>query len=87
MTNGRFVSVRHRALVTNSYKCRLSMAFFASPPLNAWISAPKEMVTAEKPRFYRPFTWAEYKRTTYTLRLGDTRLNLFSICKDDHQIS
>ncbi|PON64894.1 Gibberellin-2 oxidase [Parasponia andersonii] len=87
ITNGRFVSVRHRAIVTNSYKSRLSMAYFAAPALNALISVPKEVVTAEKPRLYRPFTWAEYKRTTYSLLLGDTRLNLFRICKDDHQVS
>ncbi|XP_062108853.1 gibberellin 2-beta-dioxygenase 2-like [Humulus lupulus] len=89
LTNGRFMSVRHRALVSNnnSYnRTRMSMAFFAAPPLNACVSAPKEMVTAEKPRLYRPFTWAEYKRTTYSLRLGDSRLNLFKIGKD-HQAS
>ncbi|KAF4347408.1 gibberellin 2-beta-dioxygenase 2 [Cannabis sativa] len=80
LTNGRFLSVRHRALVTNNNnnnKTRMSMAYFAAPPLNAWVSAPKEVVTHEKPRLYRPFTWAEYKRTTYSLRLGDSRLNLF----------
>ncbi|EXB94374.1 Gibberellin 2-beta-dioxygenase 2 [Morus notabilis] len=93
MTNGRFVSVRHR--VTNSYndndnnKSRMSMAYFAAPPLNAWIRAPTEVVVAQdKPCLFRPFTWAEYKRTAYSLRLNESRLNLFIVSKDcdDHII-
>ncbi|CBI22844.3 hypothetical protein VitviT2T_006159 [Vitis vinifera] len=81
MTNGRFVSVRHRAL-TNSDKPRMSMAFFGAPPLHALITSPPEVVTPERPSLYRPFTWAEYKEITYSLRLGDSRLNLFKACPD-----
>ncbi|XP_028786949.1 gibberellin 2-beta-dioxygenase 2 [Neltuma alba] len=76
MTNGRFQSVRHRAM-TNSHKSRLSMAYFAAPSLNAWIVAPPVMVPPNTPSLYRPFTWAEYKRATYSLRLGDSRIRLF----------
>ncbi|KAF7837680.1 gibberellin 2-beta-dioxygenase 2 [Senna tora] len=76
MTNGRFVSVRHRA-VTNSHKSRMSMAYFGGPPLNACIVAPPEMVTPERPSLYRPFTWAEYKQAAYSLRLGDNRIHHF----------
>lgn len=76
MTNGRFVSVRHRAM-TNSYKSRMSMAYFGGPPLNACIVAPPEMITPERPSLYRPFTWAEYKQAAYSLRLGDNRLHHF----------
>lgn len=82
MTNGRFVSVRHRALA-NSSKSRLSMAYFAAPSLNACLSALPEMVTPEKPRLYKPFTWAEYKKTTFSLSLGENRLNLFRISSND----
>ncbi|KAH7513513.1 hypothetical protein FEM48_Zijuj12G0208300 [Ziziphus jujuba var. spinosa] len=78
MTNGRFKSVRHRA-ITGSFESRMSIAYFAAPPLNAKITAPPEMVKPESPILYRPFTWAEYKKTTYSLRLGDTRLNLFRL--------
>ncbi|XP_034910206.1 gibberellin 2-beta-dioxygenase 2 [Populus alba] len=76
MTNGRFVSVRHKAL-TNSYKSRMSMAYFAAPPLNARIAVPPEMVTPIKPALYRPFSWAEFKKAAFALRLGDSRLGLF----------
>ncbi|KAM0984721.1 hypothetical protein ACFX2I_012009 [Malus domestica] len=82
MTNGRFVSVRHRAL-TNPSESRMSMAYFAASSLNACLSALPEMVTPEKPRLYKPFTWAEYKKTTHSLRLGENRLNLFRISTND----
>ncbi|KAK4797239.1 hypothetical protein SAY86_029565 [Trapa natans] len=76
MSNGRFLSVRHRVL-TNPNKMRMSVAYFAAPPLHARIASPPELVTAQRPALYRPFTWAEYKSTAYSLQLSDTRLNLF----------
>lgn len=82
MTNGRFVSVRHRAL-SDSSQSRMSMAYFGAPALQARVSAPPEMVTTNRPSLYRPFTWAEYKATAYSLSLGDNRLDLFINCKDD----
>lgn len=82
MTNGRFVSVRHRALIDSS-QSRMSMAYFGAPALQARVSTPPEMVTTNRPSLYRPFTWAEYKATAYSLSLGDNRLDLFINCKDD----
>ncbi|XP_007035887.2 PREDICTED: gibberellin 2-beta-dioxygenase 2 [Theobroma cacao] len=76
MSNGRFLSVRHRAL-TNPYKSRTSMAYFGAPPLHACVTAPAELVTTNRPLLYRPFTWGEYKKASYSLRLGDSRLDLF----------
>ncbi|KAK4586409.1 hypothetical protein RGQ29_023521 [Quercus rubra] len=76
MTNGRFVSVRHRVL-TNSCNSRMSTSYFGAPSLQTRITAPPELVTPNRLSLYRPFTWAEYKKASYSLRLGDSRLELF----------
>ncbi|KAK0608626.1 hypothetical protein LWI29_033559 [Acer saccharum] len=76
MTNGKFVSVKHRVL-SNSAKSRMSVAYFGAPSLNARVTTLPELVTPNKPCLYRPFTWAEYKKTAYSLRLEDSRLELF----------
>jgi len=77
MTNGRFVSARHRVVVTASEKPRMSMMYFGAPALDACISPLPEMVSAQKPCLYKPFAWSEFKKAAYSLRLGDCRLNLF----------
>lgn len=77
MTNGRFVSVRHRALA-NSNKPRMSIAYFGAPPLHSRITPlPELLIPGFRPALYSPFTWAEYKKTAYSLRLSDSRLDLF----------
>ncbi|XP_059315622.1 gibberellin 2-beta-dioxygenase 2-like, partial [Lycium ferocissimum] len=90
LTNGRFKSVRHRAMV-NSCKTRISMVYFGAPSPNARICCPSELVstTPHKPyHLYRPFTWAEYKKATYSRRLGDTRLQFFRLhSENDETIS
>ncbi|XP_009784473.1 gibberellin 2-beta-dioxygenase 2-like [Nicotiana tabacum] len=82
LTNGRFKSVRHRAIV-NSCKTRMSMVYFGAPAPHARISCPSELVTPHKSYLYRPFTWAEYKKATYSRKLGDTRLQCFRVQSDN----
>lgn len=82
MTNGRFLSVRHRAVV-NSFESRMSMAYFAAPSMDTTICCLPELAIPQKPLLYKTFTWGEYKKAAYARRLGDSRLNLFKIKQDD----
>ncbi|KAL8244548.1 hypothetical protein R6Q59_010806 [Mikania micrantha] len=79
MTNGRFVSVRHRAMANTLHdRSRLSMVFFGAPPPEEIITCPPELLKQNK-AVYRDFTWAEYKSHMYARRLGETRLDHFRI--------
>ncbi|KAL4590716.1 hypothetical protein LXL04_003657 [Taraxacum kok-saghyz] len=79
MTNGRFVSVRHRAMANSlRHQSRLSMVFFGAPSPETTITCPPQLLKQNKP-IYRTFTWAEYKSHTYAHRLGETRLDHFKI--------
>ncbi|KAI3696577.1 hypothetical protein L6452_28962 [Arctium lappa] len=78
MTNGRFVSARHRAMAnTSSTESRLSMVFFGGPPPQTTITCPPQLLKGRN--IYKPFTWADYKSHTYAHRLGETRLDHFKL--------
>ncbi|XP_061366233.1 gibberellin 2-beta-dioxygenase 2-like [Gastrolobium bilobum] len=87
LTNGKFISARHRAL-TNPLKARMSMMYFGAPPPNWWITPLPNMVSQpQNPSMYKPFTWAQYKQAAYSLRLGDSRLDLFKAQQDTHLVA
>lgn len=48
--------------MVNESAARLSMVYFASPPMKAAIEIPGQLITANDPLKFRPsFTWEEYK--------------------------
>ncbi|KAL6999746.1 Gibberellin 2-beta-dioxygenase 1 [Sarracenia purpurea var. burkii] len=75
MTNGRFKSVKHR-VVANSWKSRVSMIYFGGPPLSEKI-APLPSLMEGEDSLYKEFTWFEYKKSAFNLRLAENRLGLF----------
>ncbi|CAH8365698.1 unnamed protein product [Eruca vesicaria subsp. sativa] len=76
MTNGRFKSVKHRVL-TNTKRSRLSMIYFAGPPLTETIAPLSCLVPKQDDYLYKELTWAQYKSSGYKTKLGDYRLGLF----------
>ncbi|KAL6544927.1 Iron ascorbate-dependent oxidoreductase [Orobanche minor] len=76
LTNGRFMSVKHRVLA-NSLKPRLSMIYFGGPPMNEKITPLSSVMEEGEESLYEEFTWSEYKMSAYGTRLGDHRLERF----------
>ncbi|XP_059066451.1 2-oxoglutarate-dependent dioxygenase DAO-like [Cryptomeria japonica] len=59
-TNRRFRSAEHR-VVFRGWTDRLSIAWFVHFPYDKEIWAPAEFVDANHPRYYRPFTFSQFK--------------------------
>ncbi|EXB76252.1 Gibberellin 3-beta-dioxygenase 3 [Morus notabilis] len=59
MSNGRFKSAMHRAVVNKTHH-RVSVAYFCGPPKEEKISSLIQMIDDDRPRMYRGVTWKEY---------------------------
>ena len=59
LSNGKYNSVLHRAVV-NSNSERISIPTFYCPSPDAVIKQPESLVDEEHPSIYRSFTYAEY---------------------------
>lgn len=59
LSNGRYKSVLHRAIVNNSTD-RISVPTFYCPSADAVIEAPDSLVDREHPAIYRSYTFSEY---------------------------
>ncbi|KAK6248476.1 hypothetical protein QUC31_020041 [Theobroma cacao] len=59
VSNGRFKSVLHRALVNNEHH-RVSTAYFYGPPRDAKVSPLRKLIDRDHPPLYRPVTWKDY---------------------------
>lgn len=59
LSNGRFKSAVHRAIV-NKVHHRISIAYFYGPPWDVKISPLTKLIDHDHPPLYHPVTWREY---------------------------
>ncbi|KAK9265338.1 hypothetical protein L1049_027253 [Liquidambar formosana] len=78
LTNGRYKSCLHRAVV-NRNKERRSLAFFVCPREDKVVRPPKDLICRERPRKYPDFTWSDLLQFTQKYyRADDTTLQNFT---------
>lgn len=59
LSNARFKSALHRAVVNNTHH-RVSIAYFYGPPRDAKVSPLTQLTDHDHPPLYHPVTWKEY---------------------------
>lgn len=84
LTNGRFHSVFHRAVV-NKESHRVSLGYFLGPPAQTRVGPLEEALTPARPKpMYRPVTWPEYMTVRKkAFATGDSALQMVAVDQDD----
>lgn len=80
LSNGRFRSVLHRAMVNQSQH-RMSVGFFCGPAAGVKVGPINKLMGPERGPLYRPVTWQEYKRLRE--KLFDKALEALKIGEGD----
>ncbi|CAL9159581.1 unnamed protein product [Musa hybrid cultivar] len=70
LTNGKYKSVLHRAVV-NPEKERISVASFLCPCNYAIISPPERLISEGSPAMYRSYTYEEYYKKFWSRNLDE----------------
>nr|AIB53819.1 2-oxoacid-dependent dioxygenase [Paeonia suffruticosa] len=60
-SNGRLCNVRHRVMCKEA-SIRVSIATFFLGPKKGLVAAPEELVDAENPRLFVPFTYEDFRK-------------------------
>lgn len=82
LTNGRFHSVYHRAVVNRDLD-RISLGYFLGPPPHVKVAPLREAVPPGQKPAYRAVTWPEYmgvRKKAFTT--GASALNLVATADD-----
>ncbi|KAG9441785.1 hypothetical protein H6P81_017639 [Aristolochia fimbriata] len=78
LSNGRYKSVLHRALVSSNVP-RLTLAYFLSPEMEKKVTPPPELVDDENPRLYPDYKWSQLLEFTQKVYKVDTdTIHVFS---------
>lgn len=64
-------------MLANGRDSRLSMIYFAGPPLSEKIAPICSLMDDGEESQYKEFTWCEYKMSAYKSKLADNRLQIF----------
>ena len=81
ISNDRYKSVLHRAVVNNRME-RLSVPTFYCPSPDAIVEPAKELIDEQNPTLYKSFTYADYYHKFWNRGLAtESCLDLF---KTDH---